>query len=61
MRLFYLYNYHPSLHHIQMPDHLLESSRRDDFNKRPNTGPGEEITQIVLNEDFKIENNRKLK
>ena len=33
-----------------MPDHLLESSRRDDFNKRPNTGPSEEITQIVLNE-----------
>ena len=48
MRIFYFYNYHPSLHQIQMPDHLPELSRRDDFNRRPNTGPGEEITQIML-------------
>ena len=30
-----------------MFDHLLESSHRDDSNKWPNIGLGEEITQVV--------------
>ena len=31
-----------------MYDHLLESSHRDDSNKWPDIGFGEEITQVVL-------------